>query len=148
KTINNHQVFSEKPTRVKDLNSVTAAELKKIYGIGEKLSTRIVKFRDRLGGFLVNEQLYDVYGLDSITVEKTLERFQVMQVPKIEKINVHTASAEELTSLVYIRRDVAENIVIFRETNGIESLEDLKAVEGFPTDKIIRIGLYLSLKKD
>ncbi|MEL6975059.1 MAG: helix-hairpin-helix domain-containing protein [Bacteroidota bacterium] len=148
KTAYKHQIVSKKELEVKDLNSATAAELKRVYGIGEKLSLRIVKFRDRLGGFLANEQLYDVYGLDSATVEKTLKRFQVLKVPKIEKIDVLTASAKELASLVYIRWEVAENIVVFRETNGIESLEDLKAVEGFPTDKITRIGLYLSLKKD
>jgi len=148
KTIYTQEFPSKKEVRVKDLNSATAMELKAVYGIGEKLSVRIVKFRDRLGGFLANEQLYDVYGLDSITVEKTLKRFQVIKVPRIEKINVLSASVEELASLVYIRRNVAENIVIYRETQGIESLEDLKAVEGFPTDKITRIGLYLSLKKD
>ncbi|MEM6894356.1 MAG: helix-hairpin-helix domain-containing protein [Bacteroidota bacterium] len=148
KTIYDNQEPTKKEARVKDLNSVTASELKKVYGIGEKLSVRIIKFRDRLGGFLIDEQLYDVYGLDSATVEKTLKRFRVLQVPKIDKINLLTASAEELASLVYIRRNVAENIVVYRETNGIESLEDLKDVDGFPTDKIIRIGLYLSLKKD
>ena len=48
----------------KDLNQANPEELQVIYGIGDKLSARIVKFRNRLGGFLVNEQLYDVYGLE------------------------------------------------------------------------------------
>ena len=148
KTIYTQEFPSKKEARVKDLNSATAMELKAVYGIGEKLSVRSVMFRGGLGGFLANEQLYDVYGLDSITVEITLKRFQVIKVPRIEKINVLSASVEELASLVYIRWNVAENIVIYRETQGIKSLEDLKAVEGFPTDKITRIGLYLSLKKD
>ena len=55
--------FVKKENEVKDLNSATAADLMGVYGIGETLSERIIKFRDRLGGFLVNEQLYDVYGL-------------------------------------------------------------------------------------
>lgn len=45
-----------------DINAATAEDFKTINGIGEKLSARIVKFRDRLGGFLTSEQLYDVYG--------------------------------------------------------------------------------------
>src|SRR5690606_33714388 len=53
----------EGPGDVKDLNTATAEELKSVNGIGDKLSARIVKFRDRLGGFLVDSQLYDVYGL-------------------------------------------------------------------------------------
>lgn len=139
---------SKSEVTIKDLNSVTAEELKSVYGIGEKLSVRIIKFRDRLGGFLVDEQLYDVYGLDSTTVQKTLKRFRVLKAPKVTKINLHSATSAQLASLIYIRKDLAQKIVAFREKKGINSLEDLKEVEGFPADKIARIGLYLSLKKD
>lgn len=71
--------------KLRDLNAATTEDLKSIYGIGETLSERIIKFRDRLGGFLVNEQLYDVYGLKPEVVEKALLRFQVLEVPSIQK---------------------------------------------------------------
>ncbi len=45
----------KKAFEIKDLNIATAEDLKAINGIGEKLSARIIKFRDRLGGFLVDE---------------------------------------------------------------------------------------------
>ena len=134
-----------KSGEIKDLNTVTAKELKQINGIGEKLSARIIKFRDRLGGFLVNEQLYDVYGLESDVVKRTLERFRVLHPPDVKKINVNTASVDELASLIYLRYNVAENIVIYREEKGaFTSLDDLFNVSEFPINKIDRIGLYLS----
>lgn len=131
--------------RLKDLNLASANDLRQIHGIGEKLSTRIIKFRDRLGGFLINEQLYDVYGLEQEVAQRTLQKFQVLNPPDIKKININAANVEELTSLIYLRYNVAENIVIYREENGLyTSLDDLFNVPGFPVNKIERIGLYLS----
>lgn len=139
---------SEQPVaaQVKDLNRATAEELETIYGIGATLSQRIVKFRDRLGGFLVNEQLYDVYGLQSEVVERTLRKYQVQDPPTVVKINVNKATLDELSQLVYINKTLAFNIVAYRDKNGLfASFGDLSQVDGFPTEKLDRIALYLSL---
>ena len=137
---------NESTFKVKDLNKATSEELKTIKGIGETLSARIIKFRDRLGGFLVQEQLYDVYGLDADLAERTLDRFKLLSTPKIEKININKASVAELAKLVYIRYKVAQEIIAYREAKGtIVSLEELKSIEDFPSDKMSRLALYLSL---
>ncbi|MBW8243804.1 helix-hairpin-helix domain-containing protein [Muricauda oceani] len=131
---------------IKDLNTATAEDLKQVYGIGETLSERIIKFRDRLGGFLVNEQLYDVYGLEPDVVEKALLRFQVLEAPTVVKINVNKANTKELSRLVYINGSLASNIVEYRDKNGLfASLLELTQVDGFPSEKLDRIALYLSL---
>lgn len=131
---------------LKDLNAATAQDLRTIRGIGEKLSTRIVKFRNRLGGFLVDEQLYDVYGLEPEVVGRALTEFRVLEKPQIKPINLNTASVEELSKLVYIQKWVAERIVNYRDVNGtIDSFDELRNIEEFPSDKIERIALYLSL---
>ena len=133
-------------TNIKDLNAATAEELRQVYGIGETLSKRIIKFRDRLGGFLVSEQLYDVYGLEPEVVEKALLKFQVFEKPEVGKINVNKANAKELSRLVYINGSLASNIVEYRDKNGLfASLQELSQVDGFPTEKLDRIALYLSL---
>ena len=137
---------ANKTYEVQDLNSVTAEDLKRINGIGEKLSARIVKFRDRLGGFIVNEQLYDVYALDPEVVDRTLKRFQVLNPPKVQKININSATAGEIAALVYISYSVADGIVQLREQNGrINSFEELTVIDGFPAEKLDRIALYLLL---
>ncbi len=135
-------------TSIGDLNSVTAQELKLIKGIGDKLSERIVKFRDRLGGFLINDQLNDVYGLDPRVAQRVLQRYKVLKAPQVQKIDLETATVGELAKLVYIPRSVAENIVAYRELNGgIDSFDELLQIENFPADRIDRIPLYLSIKK-
>ena len=144
--------YSERNRRVEeglvktDLNTATANELRQINGIGEKLSTRIIKFRDRLGGFLVDEQLYDVYGLDPEVVERALKKFKVLKRPEIDKININVASAAEISKLVYIQKHIAERIVDYRNINGtIVSFDELTTIQDFPADKIERIALYLQL---
>jgi competence ComEA-like helix-hairpin-helix protein len=128
------------------LNLATAEELKTINGIGEKLSARIIKFRDRLGGFLIDEQLYDVYGLEQEVVKKTLRKFRVVQPPSVQKININKATARELSRLIYINGDLAEKIITFRELNGAYgSLDELLNVASFPVERIDRIKLYLTL---
>lgn len=130
----------------KDINAVTAKELKRIRGIGDVLSARIVKFRNRLGGFLIDEQLYDVYGLEPSVAKKVLEEYKVFNKPIVAKININTASVDALGALIYIKYSVAREIVSFRESNGpFSSLNELKNIEDFPAEKIDRIALYLSL---
>lgn len=132
---------------IRDLNKATIDNLKEIYGIGDKLSARIVKFRDRLGGFLVDEQLYDVYGLETEVANRVLKTYQVLQVPDIQKIDVNRATAQDLSRLIYINLKLANEIVAHRELNGpYKSLDDLAQVQSFPKERIGRIKLYLTLK--
>tara|TARA_R110002050_G_scaffold147086_4_gene272706 strand:+ start:2849 stop:3733 length:885 start_codon:yes stop_codon:yes gene_type:complete len=130
----------------KDLNTTTAGELQIINGVGEKLSARIIKFRNRLGGFLVDDQLFEVYYLEEEVARRILKQFKVISKPNIVKININTATAYELSRLIYIKQEVAERIVNYRNLNGgINSLNELLSIEGFPPERIERIDLYLSL---
>ena len=132
--------------QLKDLNSVTAEELRSIHGIGDKLSARIIKFRDRLGGFLEDDQLNDVYGLEPEVVSRTLEQYTVLNRPEVIRININSATVDEIAQLIYLSYDVASKIVEYREINGqISSLNELTKIDDFPVDKIDRIELYLSL---
>lgn len=130
----------------KDLNTTTAEELRVVNGVGEKLSARIIKFRKRLGGFLVDDQLFEVYYLDEEVAKRILKQFKVISKPNIVKININTATAYELSKLIYIQKEVAERIVNYRNLNGsIKSLNELLKIEEFPAERIDRINLYLSL---
>jgi len=132
--------------QIKDLNSATTEDLKAISGIGQKLALRIIKFRNRLGGFIVDDQLYDVYGLGPEVVKRSFERFKVLSQPQIEKINVNSASVEEFSKLIYLRYELGIKIVEYREVNGsFSSLDELTKIPDFPIDKIHRIKLYLTL---
>ena len=148
---NNNVTLSavETPTHftVKDINSATVEELRVVKGIGEKLSQRIIKYRNKLGGFLMDEQLYEVYNLDPAVADKVLERFPIMNIPTFEKINVNTATFKEVLSIVYIDYELTKKIFNHRdEVAELQSLEELKKIDGFPLEKFDRIALYLEAK--
>lgn len=147
-TNNKASKFVEKEISIikQDINLATASDLKKISGIGDKLSERIIKFRDRLGGFLVDEQLFDVYGLTPEVAKKALHNFTVIEKPTIVKINLNTCTAADLSQLVYINYALSKRIINYRNAEyGIKTFEELTKIEGFPAEKINRISLYLSL---
>ncbi|MRI00413.1 helix-hairpin-helix domain-containing protein [Kriegella sp. EG-1] len=148
RTSQNSTEFNNKKNVVLyDLNLATVRDLQVINGIGEKLSKRIIKFRDRLGGFIVKEQLYHVYGLESEVVERLFKKFKIKTVPTVKKININEAAIEDLTKLVYFNYDLASEIVNYRDTNGhFISFDQLAVIEGFPAKKLDIIQLYLSLK--
>ncbi len=129
-----------------DLNHAKAEDLIRIRGVGKVLSERILKFRDALGGFLSDEQLNDVYGLDREVVQRILREFTVVSAPEIQPIDIHEASTDELARLVYISNQLAHRIVRFRDSVGeLKSLEELTKIQDFPSDRFNRIKLYLTL---
>ncbi|MEZ4841593.1 MAG: helix-hairpin-helix domain-containing protein [Flavobacteriaceae bacterium] len=132
---------------MRDLNTASAKDLTVINGIGEKLANRIVSYRNRLGGYSLNDQLYEVYYLDKEVADKVLKQFQVLSKPAISKINVNTATFKEVLSIVYIDYDLTKKIFEYRdEVAEIQSLDELKKIEGFPIEKFNRIALYLEAK--
>ncbi len=144
KTQTSSQVVSN--VTIMDINTATASDLKIIYGIGDKLSERIIKFRDRLGGFLVDEQLQDVYGLETEVIQRILQKFRVIQKPNVSLININEAPYKDLAEFIYIDSNLAINIVQYRESVGtIHSLDELLSIEGFPKERFARIKLYLQL---
>lgn len=99
-----------------DLNAATASEFQSIRGIGEKLSNRIIRFREKLGGFVSTQQLYQVYGLDSLLLDNTMERFEV--VTPCKRILINTVSLQELESHLYLNAQQSEEIIKLRSING------------------------------
>ncbi len=128
-----------------DLNTATAEDLQQVNGIGEKLSARIVNYRNSLGGFRAGIQLKDVYGLSPEVVERVLQRFEVPKMA-VEKWNLNEVSLIQLTELPFFNYEQARAVVKYREEVGeIKSMEELQQIKNFPFEKLDRIALYLTI---
>tara|TARA_R100000935_G_scaffold1847_3_gene5550 strand:- start:4982 stop:5869 length:888 start_codon:yes stop_codon:yes gene_type:complete len=138
----------EKPFQQKiDLNKATALELQQVSGIGEALSERIIQYRNTLGGFSDDVQLYEVYGLSPQVVERTKNLFTVKSPKTIYKININSASASDLSTIPGINFDLGKKIWEFvKVREGIQSLAELEKIEGITAKKIERFQLYLSVE--
>ena len=130
-----------------DLNTATAKQLQIINGIGEKLSDRIIKFRNKFeGGFIDDVQLQDVYGISPEVLQRLLNEFAVKTPRQIKKIGLNNASIEQLVTIQHIDYEIAYEILDQRTLReGFKSLDELTKVKNFPVDKIEIIKLYLTL---
>ncbi len=128
----------------RDLNRASTQELSEVHGVGPTLSKRIVSYRDYLGGYSFDGQLFEVYNLPEETGKKILERFEIRERPLIEKVNLNQASFREILALPYIDYRLTQRIMDFRNREKvITDLSELKKIDSFPLDKFDRIALYL-----
>jgi DNA uptake protein ComE-like DNA-binding protein len=91
--------------------------------------------------------LYEVWNLDPEVANEVLRYFKINSPPTIQKININTASFKEVLAIVYIDYELTKKIFEYRdEVAEIQSIEELKKIDGFPLDKFNRIALYLHAK--
>jgi DNA uptake protein ComE-like DNA-binding protein len=100
-----------------DLNYADTTELKKVRGLGSFYARRIVEYRTELGGFHSLGQLLELWKMtpgriDTIASQLTLSRIS------LKKLNINTATAQELSAHPYITFRLANQIVGKRESNG------------------------------
>lgn len=120
-------VREERKPLMVTINDADTSAFIALPGIGSKLSARIVAFRDKLGGFYSVEQIGETWGLADSTFQKIKGRLQVSG--EVRKINVNTAIKDELKVHPYIRWNLANAIVEYRNQHGsFKSLEELKNI--------------------
>lgn len=108
-----------------DINICDSNSLESLPRIGPALSSRIIKYRNRLGGFISTSQLLEVYGLDS-SVLNTIESKIKVDIRSIKKIKINESGFDELSKFPYIGYKLARIIINYREQHGsYKSKEDL-----------------------
>ncbi|MFY0631533.1 MAG: helix-hairpin-helix domain-containing protein [Flavobacteriaceae bacterium] len=126
-----------------DINSATQNDFESI-GVGQDLSERIVKYRTKLQGFSLPDQIFEVWGLEKEVGDRILKIFSVVEAPVIKKLNVNIATFKEILSIPYIDYNLCVKIFDYRdEVAELQSISELKNIEDFPIEKYNRIILYL-----
>ena len=114
-------------------------------GIGSKLAQRIITFRDRLGGFYSIEQIKETYGLPDSTFQKIKPKL-LLGNPAVKKININTASLDEMKTHPYLRYALANAIVQYRTEHGnFSAVGDIKKIMAITDDIFNKVSPYLSL---
>ena len=127
-----------------EINSCDSTELLRLPGIGAVLSSRIVRYRNLLGGFASTDQLQEVYGLRPETFN-TIKDMVTVDTTLIDKINVNTADFRRLSRLPYFERQEINDLLRYRNTNGqIHNINELIENSILSDDKAAKIKPYLS----
>ncbi|QEM05702.1 hypothetical protein DIU31_020120 [Mucilaginibacter rubeus] len=135
-----------KPGEVIEINTADSARLTMIRGIGPAFARRIVHYRERIGGFYNKEQLKEVYGIDE-------EKYNQIKVDiavdgrHIIKVNINTATFNELKRFPYLSYKQMDAIVAYRDEHGnYSALNDLKNIAILNDGILRKIGPYLVFK--
>ena len=99
-----------------DINTASAESFEAINGVGEKISNRIIKFRNSLGGFYSVQQLKKVYGIDSNVIAQNYDLFILTTVHN--KINVNTSGLKNMVKHPFINIQQGEEIIKIRSVYG------------------------------
>ncbi len=128
-----------------DLNTADGDQLQELSGIGPVLSDRIIRFRTRLNGFRVKEQLYDVYGIRPEVAERLLESHLICSPPDdTSRIQLSTSSPSVLRGFPYLSDRQVDRIMQYREShNGRMEVDELRVLFDLSKEKFNRIKLYL-----
>ena len=141
--IPNSRINVSKITTV-DINKATLKDFTAIEGVDEYMSERIIKYRSKLQGFSFKEQLFEVWRLDELMANKILSTFSIKNKPIIKKVNINTSSFKEVLSNPYIDYELCIQIFDYKdEVAELQSISEIKNIEGFPIKKYNRIVLYL-----
>lgn len=138
--------FEKKATKLIDVNKANQEEFKSLYGIGEKLSGRIIKYRNSLGGFYTVEQLKEVWGLTPEIFHSISQKLTLDSV-EIQKININSAIEEKLKSHPYLDWKRASHIVKYRDNHGpFKSVEGIKELVLIDNELYNKIAPYITVK--
>jgi competence ComEA-like helix-hairpin-helix protein len=129
---NNRDSFAHRPAKpapaAVDINLGDTTAFIALPGIGSRLAARIVNFRDKLGGFYSINQVAETFALPDSTFQKIRSRLVLSSGP-YRRLNINTATVEELKAHPYIKWNVANAIVQYRNQHGpYRSLQDLRNI--------------------
>ncbi|RZK79918.1 MAG: hypothetical protein EOO92_08505 [Pedobacter sp.] len=135
-----HHKFTLKIVEINTADSVSLLEIK---GIGPAFASRILRYRERLGGFYSKEQLKEVYGLDSIKYVEIADQVSV-DGSSVKKININKAQIEDFKNHPYIRYKHVNGLIQYRKQHGnYTNIADLKKVLILSPEIISRLEPYL-----
>ena len=126
-----------------DVNLSDSVTWSKLPGIGEKLASRIIHFREKLGGFYRIDQVAETYGLPDTTFQKIKPYLRIHSV-SLQQIDINTATKEILMSHPYIRWPLALSILNYRLQHGVfHSVNELLQLAQMDPPQFEKLKPYL-----
>lgn len=138
------------PTRkplVVNLNDADTTTLMLLHGIGPTFASRIVRYRDRLGGFTHKEQLLEVYGFTPELLNHIAPLLSV-DTNNIRHIAVNSVTLKEFIKHPYVDYYFARDLVNLRSRGvSFRTPDDLRAIPSCPDTLLAKLLPYLDFHR-
>ena len=121
------------------LNTADSLILRSVPGIGKHFAFEIMKYGQRLGGYVSVDQLDEIDYFP-----KEAKKYFVIENASPRKLNLNRLTLRELRRHPYINYYQAKAIADYRRLHGnLHSLQDLSLSKDFPPEAILRLTPYV-----
>lgn len=129
-----------------DINKADSLDWLQLPGIGPTLSSRLIHFREKLGGFYNVNQVAELYGLADSVFQKIMPYLRCEQADLVQ-ININDASTDQLAAHPYIRYKLANVLTRYRENHGpFSSVAAIRDIELIKEEDVKKISPYLCIR--
>ena len=130
-----------------NLDISDSVNLIKLKGIGPVLASRIIKYRDKLGGFHSTEQIKEVWGINDSLYQSLISTIGIKNKIPFRFIHLNTDTFGILASHPYIKGKLAGLICNYRKQHqSFNSIEELKQLPLITEENFLKLAPYLMLE--
>lgn len=135
------------PAKLKEHERINLAEadtttLKKVPGIGSYYAKEIVRYGERLGGYVDVKQLYEIEDLP----EEVMKYFEIRRM-NVRKMNLNKMTLRQMKSHPYLNFYQCRAILDYRRLKGaLTSMEQLRLMKEFSSKDIERLQPYVEFE--
>lgn len=131
----------ERKPPVIHINAADSAQWEQLPHIGPRYAGRIVRFRERLGGFHDVIQVSETYGLPD-SVFKKIQPYLRLGDESLRKIDINETDEKSLADHPYINTKLARAIIRYRSANGrFRQVSDILALP------LVNDSIYRKIEK-
>ena len=142
-SLNQIKNFAKEEVTSIEINSADSVDLLKLKIPGYLIS-KIILYRNQLGGYANKFQLLEIYHFPESIFERIHSLLQV-NTSLILPIGVNSKSEEELALHPYLSYKEAKAIVLYRKNNGaIKNQDDFEKINAVGTETKERLKPYLA----
>jgi len=136
---------SAEQLQIIDLNSADSILLISINGVGPFYSKQILEYREKLGGFISYTQFSEIWGLEKLDINNFKNQTKI-DTNFIKKININSATFDQLYSHPYINYNQSKAIINYRLQHGqFIDIKDIQNIVLIDSDLFRKIAPYLKL---
>lgn len=140
--------YIRKDTVIININSADSLDLMMLKGIGPYFADKILKYRNRLGGFYEKEQLLEVYGMDTARFENIKKNISI-DTTLIVKIDINKVDFKTLSKHPYFEYHIVKAIINRRDKKKpYESINELLEIESIYPELFEMIKPYILVSSE
>ena len=129
-----------------NINTATDSQLQQLPGIGPVLADRIIKYRNKLGGFIDKTQYQEIQGLRTSALEHLTKHTYILTDFQPRQLHINTDNFQTLLAHPYLNHEQVKRIIHYRSQHSkLHNITELTTESLLDETTFERIQPYITL---